>query len=567
MIQDLRSKEFNKRLIRLSSAEKQTIRKRTVKPDLLHVVYVMNVLEISGGVKIVLEHANRLQQMGVKVTIVSHFSKPNWFKVEVPVFKVPFGIDLAEGIPECDLIVATYWDHIQACIETGIAPVVYFEQGDYHLFDYENMNQVVKGYVQKQFEIPSFVFTVSNQAAQLVKEIYGRQAAVFPNAVDERIFTVKGEREERERPYILMVGGETSAFKGLPDIIKAYQIVKEEHQIDLFWITPEEPSQKMKTSVSECFVNPPQQKIAHLYRNAGLYVCGSEYENFPLPPLEAMSCGCPVITTNNNGSLEYCVHSENALICNINDPEDMAGKIKELLENEKLKADLIHNGLLTASRFRWEKIINDLHSYYLKIAENEVQPIHSLKEWDLSIVESDTIHTDGYQKLLKKLTTTTADLIQVPVVYELEGTPQIARWETVANRKECNENVIEKCFVPTKPLNSLQLFDLPGYRLFIKKQFERALDEFQTLFDQEKNEKEKAVYGKWIILCLIRLQRKHEAKTVLNKLLQQHPHFSDYYYLKTRLLEKGSKDEYSIAAMNLLGEGAAYQEFFVNIRN
>ena len=48
-------------------------------------------------------------------------------------------------------------------------------------------------------------------------------------------------------------------------------------------------------------------------------------------PLEAMACGCPVVTTDNKGALEYAVHQVNALICRMKDSEDMAEKIKELL--------------------------------------------------------------------------------------------------------------------------------------------------------------------------------------------------------------------------------------------
>ena len=88
------------------------------------------------------------------------------------------------------MIVATYWDHIQPCIETGIAPVVYFEQGDFHLFDYDNMNQTLKNFIEKQFQLPSFIYTVSQQAADLIEAIYGREAKVYPNAVDEHIFTL-----------------------------------------------------------------------------------------------------------------------------------------------------------------------------------------------------------------------------------------------------------------------------------------------------------------------------------------------------------------------------------------
>ena len=228
MIQDLRTKEFNKRLARLPMAKKQFLSNSVSRIEQIHVVYAMTHVGISGGVKVIFEHTNNLKKLGAKVTIVSHFQKPSWFPIETDYLQVPFDLELAKGIPNCDIIVATYWDHIQACIETGIAPVVYFEQGDFHLFDYESMNQTLKSFIQKQFQIPPFVYTVSNQASNLITKIYGREAQVFPNAVDESIFSIKGEKEIGERPYLLMVGGESATFKGISFIIEAYEKVKDE---------------------------------------------------------------------------------------------------------------------------------------------------------------------------------------------------------------------------------------------------------------------------------------------------------------------------------------------------
>src|SRR5690606_16234504 len=145
------------------------------KEEPLHIVYVMTHVGICGGVKIIFEHANRLKRLGAKVTIVTHFVKPTWYPIEAEYIQVPFDLELAKGIPDCDVIVATYWDHIQPCIETGIAPVVYFEQGDFHLFDYENMNLILKHFIHKQFKIPPFIYTVSQQAAEFIQNIYERE--------------------------------------------------------------------------------------------------------------------------------------------------------------------------------------------------------------------------------------------------------------------------------------------------------------------------------------------------------------------------------------------------------
>lgn len=568
MFKELRTNEFNKRLARLPYAEKQCLIHSTKnKKKQLHIVYAMTHVGICGGVKVILEHANKLQEAGSKVTLLSHFQKPDWFPIEADYIQVPFDLELAKGIPDCDIIVATYWDHIQACIETGIAPVVYFEQGDFHLFDYESMNRKLKNFIQKQYEIPPFIFTVSHQAAEMITKIYGREASVYPNAVDERVFCVNGEKESGERPYLLMVGGESASFKGIPTIIDAYEKVKEglDFDLDLYWITPEQPSEKMKKLATKVFVNPPQQKIGSLYRGAALYVCGSSYENFPLPPLEAMACGCPVVTTNNPGSLEYAVHEQNALICKMKDPVDMAEKIKEVLLHPKTKKTLISNGLATANQYNWKAIIQNILDYYKDIAAYQVSTKGRSEDWDIVISEEDCVNQADYLKLRKFLQATDADIVKVPVLYKVEEVPQLAKWEIIAVRKYGGEGNSENCYCPVYPRNKLQIYNEKGYQAFLRKQFEQALEEFNTLYKQDHT-KNKVVWGKWIVVTLIRLQRKQEAKKKLKELMKEFPYNADFYKLNILASDQEKPDSYSIDVIRLLGDAASCPEFFYNIQ-
>jgi L-malate glycosyltransferase len=564
MIQTLRSNEFNKRLARLPYAEKQLLTRRREEKGQLHIVYAMTHVGICGGVKVIFEHAKTLTKAGAKVTLVSHFQKPSWFPIEADYIQVPFGLDLAKGIPNCDVIVATYWDHIQACIETGIAPVVYFEQGDFHLFDYETMNSPLKNFIHKQFDIVPFVYTVSNQASELIRDVYGREAEVFPNAVNDRIFSVHGEKVIGERPYILMVGGESSTFKRIPDIFEAYENVSKEMDIDLYWITPEQPSDKMKDSVAKVFVNPPQQMIGNLYRGADLYVCGSSYENFPLPPLEAMACGCPVVTTNNRGSLEYAIHQKNAYICNMKDPEDMAAKILEVLTNEETKEKLITNGLSTAKLYHWDTIIQDVYAYYKRVASHDIDGVQD--EWEMAVQPEDFTKPGDYEKFIKFLRVTHADLVKVPVLHEVEKVPRIARWEVMARRKNGEQGLTEYCFCPVNTLNKLQLLNYQGYSSFLVKDYERALEEFQSQYEQGHAE-EKAVAARWMILALMRLQRKQEAKKRLKSLRKLYPHNADFYLLAMLVTDEENAKDPNLQYLKVLGDAASYPEFFFDIQN
>jgi L-malate glycosyltransferase len=567
VIQELRSKEFNRRLERYKLANSQKLIQSNKNIDQLHIVYAMTHVGISGGVKVILEHANRLQKAGAKVTLVSHFQKPSWYPIEAEYIQVPFELELAKGIPLCDLIVATYWDHIQACMETGIAPVVYFEQGDFHLFDYDSMNRTLKHFIQKQFEISPFIYTVSHQAAKLITKIYGREAQVFPNAVDEDVFTTAGEKEKGDRPYLLMVGGESAKFKGISDIITAYEKVKNEFNMDLYWITPEQPSEAMKKRVTKVFVNPTQQKISNLYRGASLFICGSTYESFSLPTLEAMACGCPVVTTNNAGVLEYVVDQENAYICQMKNPDDMAEKIVQVLGSQEIQSKLRKNGLQTAQKYKWETIIKDILHYYKNIASHNIQSSNDLNNWEIGVNAEQFLNQEDFEKLKRFLLVTHADIVKAPVIYSFDKAPEIARWEVIAHRKNGSEGDSEHCFCPLKPPNKLQLFNLPGYSSFLLREYEKALDDFIYLHENQENPKEKAVAARWIIVTLMRLQRKQQAKKKVKEWISQYPHNADFYLLNAMLHEEPKIKTSSIESVKLLGDATSYPEFFFHVQS
>src|SRR5512144_1442962 len=83
--------------------------------------------------------------------------------------------------PPCDVIVAGYWDQILAARALGIAPVVHFEQGDFHLF--EEVEPGTLALVRKSLEAADATMTVSGTVAEVLRTRYGVEARVVHNAV------------------------------------------------------------------------------------------------------------------------------------------------------------------------------------------------------------------------------------------------------------------------------------------------------------------------------------------------------------------------------------------------
>jgi len=96
----------------------------------------------------------------------------------------------------------------------------------------------------------------------------------------------------------------------------------------------------------------PDEAIRTLYHQAACLVYPSFYEGFGLPVLEAMACGCPVITSNVSSLPE--VAGEAALLIDPYRIETITTALVSLLTNPDLSPSLIQKGLGQARRFTWE---------------------------------------------------------------------------------------------------------------------------------------------------------------------------------------------------------------------
>ncbi|WP_461672890.1 glycosyltransferase family 4 protein [Priestia megaterium] len=101
-------------------------------------------------------------------------------------------------------------------------------------------------------------------------------------------------------------------------------------------------------------------QLKSLYKNAGCFIFPSLYEGFGLPPLEAMSVGCPVIVSDKASLPEVC--KDAALYIDPRNPKDIINKINTILFNESLQNQMKENGIKRSNYFRWEKGAKDMET-------------------------------------------------------------------------------------------------------------------------------------------------------------------------------------------------------------
>ncbi len=109
------------------------------------------------------------------------------------------------------------------------------------------------------------------------------------------------------------------------------------------------------------------KELVKTYQNAELFVWLSEYEGFGLPPLEAMACGIPVLTTKKT-SLKEVMGDYPISVNNPNNVKEIAEKMEKALLNKELREKMIKKGLEQVKKFSWQKCAEKT----LEIIENEI---------------------------------------------------------------------------------------------------------------------------------------------------------------------------------------------------
>ncbi len=104
------------------------------------------------------------------------------------------------------------------------------------------------------------------------------------------------------------------------------------------------------------------EELVALYKSCKAYVVPSFEEGFGIPLLEAMALQTPVVASNTSATPE--IGGDAALYFNPKDPNDIADKISEVLNSEKLRKELIEKGEKRVKEFSWKKMVEQTLEVY-----------------------------------------------------------------------------------------------------------------------------------------------------------------------------------------------------------
>ncbi len=111
----------------------------------------------------------------------------------------------------------------------------------------------------------------------------------------------------------------------------------------------------------------PTTDLPALYSLATVFVFPSLYEGFGLPPLEAMACGTPVLSSNRSSMAEIC--GQAAVLVNPESEQEIADGIHDLLIDETQRTICRERGLARAKQFSWKNAAGQTIEIYQQIMQ------------------------------------------------------------------------------------------------------------------------------------------------------------------------------------------------------
>jgi glycosyltransferase involved in cell wall biosynthesis len=327
-----------------------------------------------GGVTAMYEFANGLARRGHEVHIAhgAFWGRPGirsldelaWFQFDPSVVH-HFG-EGSIALPDADVIFGT-----------GAAPnlglPVLLVQG-FEMFPEEIERKV--------FRTPCLKVCVASWLEE-VGVGYGvppEQMVHVPMGIDHDTFRVIRAVEDRPRRVAILRN--THPAKGWAVGLAALEIVHRERpdvEVVAFGIEP--PDDQLPEWIEPVTDPSTDRLVEDIYNGAQVFLQSSMYEGFGFTAVEAMACGCALVTTDNGGSRDYALHGQTALVAPAGDEVGLAAHTLHLLDDLSERIRIAEAGRQHVQRFRWDDAAATLEGHLLRYLAEPVAFQGRVEPW------------------------------------------------------------------------------------------------------------------------------------------------------------------------------------------
>ena len=331
-------------------------------------------VRIAGGVRAILTYADRLSRRGHDVDVVVPAQStlralwrntrrvgPTWipgFAARVQWVDAWRATDL-EGR---DVVVATSWQSADAVARVQAGAKFYLVQ------HYESLYHGQADVVDATYRLPLRKIVISTWLADVMREKFDAESDLIVTPVDPGLFRPVTVEVTTPRPRVLMLH-HSYAWKGVGDGLDVIARVKRRvPSLHLVGFGVKPPGGRM--AYDEFHANPAQERLAHLYSGADVYLCPSWDEGLGMPSMEAMACGAALVTYDNGGSRDYARDNDTALVAHRRDVAHLAAKLERLVRDDALRAKIAARGReFVTTAFDWDRAVERMETLFVEATQ------------------------------------------------------------------------------------------------------------------------------------------------------------------------------------------------------
>ena len=325
----------------------------------MKIAYVSPGLKPCGGIRILIEHVNRLARRGHDISlVVPRVRRPDWITVDVPVMSV----QAAQKADSFDAVVATGYQTVNTASHISARRRFWFVQmaeWEFHKPDTTRYCKVLDTYplAKKQ---NFHVITISRWVQQEMWQRWKIESEYVDNAVNRKDFYP--DRPEGRLNAILIEGDARNCAKDVDGI--SWRVAKElrcKYGVELWGYAALHHDNASGFDKFLAHVNANQMR--EIYSQALFLLKASRFDARACAPVEAMACGTTCARAIIRGD-DDLINDQNCLRTRY-DYDDLLEAARRLMEDEALRRRLEENALAYADTYlRWNPIIDRLEKIY-----------------------------------------------------------------------------------------------------------------------------------------------------------------------------------------------------------
>jgi len=211
--------------------------------------------------------------------------------------------------------------------------------------------------------VPKIV--VASYLEEVIEQTCGQKVyAVIPNGIDTTEFYPSVPENERNGVGTIYGQSYHKDPETVIRVLKYLQASRPETPLRVF-----SSHRKPKEIPREIYQRLPSlEKAREIYSRSLVWLLGSYSEGFGVPVLEAMACGCAVVSTSCGGPEDIIQNGENGFLVEVGNVEQIVNRIQKLLDDGELRQRFVKNSKETLKKFSWESSIDQLEKVLINIA-------------------------------------------------------------------------------------------------------------------------------------------------------------------------------------------------------